>query len=443
MICYLFILICVVEYVYKRYFNALIFFFFLFLEGFQIIPMNILTLGFFSGYSGDAAFLVFFILFIIRGKHWLKNGIRNTLFYKTIFLFLFVLLLNVLYGLACGYTLGDVFKGSRLYLFLLGFLMFTEVPINILLKVFKVLIVITFFQSILFLTQVVTGITLLQGPKELFMDDLEYTRFYNLPKLLDFSMAVCLFWFPFKFSKIVKFTFVGVFILTIIAPLHRSYILVWFLILVLYSIFYNNSSKKVLYSFGIVIVALIISTFSIIKNRFSDIISQFDVLGNVNFNRTIESDDTFSYRVAHLMERLHYINSLDFGWLFGIGLIDEKSQAVASLPLKIGLPDPITGVLIKVYTPDLVWSMLFLTMGYIGAFFYFTIFINILIKYSKSIRNIEISKIIFVLVLLTIFLSFTSNTLLNPIFFIPVFILVVIIEKREEYYYKFLAPKSK
>jgi hypothetical protein len=436
MICYLVIIISIIEFINKRYFNALIFFFFLLLDGFQVIPMYILTLGFYSGYSGDGAFLIFIILFVIRGKYWLKNGIRNTLFSKTIFLFLFILFVNTLYGIASGYELIDVFKGARLYLFLFGFFMFTEIPISIIVRVFKILIIITFFQSILFLMQVLTGITLLQGPKELFMDDLEYTRFYNLPKLLDFSMAVCLFWYPFKFSKVSKYIFVGVFILTIIAPLHRSYIIAWFIVLVLYSIFYNRSSKKMLYSFGVISIVLILSTISIIKNRFADIISQMEVLGNLSFDKTIESDGTFSYRIAHLMERLRYINSLDFGWLFGIGLLDEKSQAVSSLPLKIGLPDPITGIIVKVYTPDLVWSMLILTMGYVGAFFYLNIFINILRKYSRNKRSIEISKIIFVLVLLTIFLSFTSNTLLNPIFFIPVFILIIIIEKRNEHFSK-------
>lgn len=429
MICYIFILVCIIEFVKKRYFNSLMFFFFLFLEGFQIIPMDILTLGFFSGYSGDAALLIFFILFIIRGKYWVNNSIKNTLFSKTIFLFLFILSLNMLYGLAKGYSFGDVFKGARLYLFLPGFLMFTEIPLPVFIRVFRVLIIITFFQSLLFLLQVVTGVTLLQGPKELFMDDIQYTRFYNLPKLLDFSMAICLFWFPFKLSKLIRFIFIGVFALTIIAPLHRSYIIMWFVVLALYSFFYNNSSKKVLYFLALSTVAFILSTLELIRNRFSDALDQIAVLTTVYTSGKVEETGTFAYRVAHLLERLSYINSQSLGWFFGIGLLDEKSPEVASLPLKIGLPDPITGGIVKVYTPDLVWSLLILTMGYVGAIFYMAIFINILRKYSKNIKSIEISKVIFILVLLPILLSFASNTLLNPIFFIPVFVLILIIEK--------------
>jgi hypothetical protein len=307
--------------------------------------------------------------------------------------------------------------------------MFTDIPVKILINVFKVLIIITFFQSLLFLLQVVTGQTLLQGPKLLFMEDLEYTRFYNVPKLLDFSMAICLFWFPFKLSKLIRFVFIGVFALTIIAPLHRSYIIMWFVVLALYSFFYNKRSRKVLYLFVISIVAFILSTFEVIKNRFSDVLDELSVLENIYSNKLIEDTGTFTYRMAHLIERINYINAQFLGWFFGIGLLDEKSLQAKTLPLKIGLSDPITGVIVKVYTPDLVWSWLFLTMGYVGAFFYMAIFINILRTYSKNSINIEISKVIFILILLPVLLSFTSNTLLNPIFFIPVFILILIIEK--------------
>lgn len=443
MICYLLALISIVEFTRKRYFNALMIFFFLLLEGFQLIPVDLLTIGFFSGTSIDAALLVFLGLFFIRGQYWLKSIINNASFSKAIWLFILLLFLNMGYGVINGYSFGDVFKGARLYLFLLSFLMLTEVPMNEMLRIIRVLIIITFLQSILFLLQVVTGQTiLLQGPKELDMEDLNYKRFYNMPKLLDLALASCLFWFPFKASKKIRLLFISIFVLTALAPLHRGYIFSWLITITLYSLLFNNYAKKALYLSLIAGGIVVILSVEVLRNRFMEAFDQLSIVGDIISNRLIYDSNTFLYRVNHLTERLAYINKEPVRWFMGIGLIDEKASQVAALPLQYGLPDPVTGNPIKVYTPDLVWSMLLLTMGYLGGLFYVNIFLRILRKYSKHAISKEISKVIFTLILIGFFSSFTSNMLLQPFFFIPILMLILIIEKKAAYMQTERVPKD-
>lgn len=432
MICYLLIFFCVVEYLKKRYVGSLIIFFFLLLDGFQVIPMKILTVGYYSGSTIDAALLAFLILFLIRGSYWLNSEIKNTGFVKAIWLFIIVLIANMIYGVMNGYAFGDVFKGARLYLFLLSFLMFTEIPVNDVMKVIRVLIIIVFFQSILFVLQVVTGKTLLQGPEALVADDLNYTRFYNSPKLLEFALAVCLFWFPFKRLKNLRIFFISIFALAVLAPLHRGLIASWFLTFGLYALLFNSYAKKALYISLIFGLAVVVLSVDILRNRMFEAFDQITIVGDILSNKTVYDSNTFIYRINHFTERLNYVSTLTFGWLFGIGLVDEKSPLVAHLPLQYGLPDPKGAGIIKVYTPDLVWSMIFLTMGYVGTFLYINIYVNLLRKYSRNIVSVEISKVIFTLILIGFFSSFTSNTMLQPHFFVPILILTVIIEMEKK-----------
>lgn len=435
MICYFLIFICLVEFVKKHYFMPMMIFWFLLLNGFQIIPMTFLTWGFFSGASIDAALLIVAALFIIRGKFWLKNSIRSTAISKAIIIFMYYVVLNMLYGiLVQGYSFPDVLKGVRLYIMLLSFFMFTEIPMSVLIRISKTIVIITFFQSILYLMQIYTGKAILQGGNEYWMSDLDYMRFYNIPFLLNFSICVCLFWFPFRsFLKRYRVLFIFVFSLTVIGPLHRSYIMGWLFMLGIYSIFYNSYLKKGIYLTGTVIIAFILDSIEIIHKRLSDVFQQMSFIGDIFTNKMIEDDNNFSYRINHLIERLIYINTHAFGWLFGIGFIDDRAPQAIKLPLQYGLADPLHGIIQKVYTPDIAWSMLILTMGYVGTILYLNIFVKTIWLYSKDAITPELSKIIFILSLFLLTGMFTSSAITQPNCYIPILMLVVMIEKRKQF----------
>jgi hypothetical protein len=432
MICYILILLCITEYLKKRYIGSMLIFWFLLLEGFQVIPLGVLTFGFFSGTTIDAALICFLLLLVLRVRIWINNWSIAPSVLKAIAFFLVLLVLNTLYGYLNGYSVIDIFRGARLYLFLGSFLMFVEMPLQDILKVMKFLIIITFFQSILFLMQVVTGVSLLQGPEALVMEDDNYIRFYNLPKLLDFALLISLFWFPFDLSRKLRYLFIAVFILTLIAPLHRGYLLAWFLSLIFSSLYFNNYIEKFKYVTLMAVVAGVVLSIELVRNRLYEAMVQFSVLTEVFSGNVIYESNTFIYRINHLMERIDLVNLRALGWLFGIGLIDDHAPQAANLPLNYGLPDPITGNIIKVYTPDLVWSMLILTMGYIGAILYLNIFGNILYSYAKIVAEVKLKKVLFTLILIAILTSFTGNFLLQPHFFLPCLMLLVIISKYDE-----------
>ncbi|WP_184542704.1 hypothetical protein [Mucilaginibacter sp. FT3.2] len=414
----------------KKYFPSLMIFFFLFLDGFQIIPLDILTAGSFSGATLDSALFVFIGLFLLRGRVWLKHPIMQASFAKLVMVFIGLVILNLIYGLVVmDYSFADVFKGGRLYFFLLSFLMFTEIPLQIIYKLIKTLIFITFIQSILFSLQIVTGHSILQGPKELEVEDLNYVRFYNGPKLVDFSMLIVLFWNPFTKIKWLRWAMIFVFACNIVGPLDRGYLFAWFAAIGLSAVIYNRFDRKVFYILGIVIVGFAVLSISVVQKRVNEAIENLSALETISSGHTILDDNTFTYRIQHLAERIDYISTEPVGWLFGIGLVDERAPQVDHLPFHWGLADPSTGRITKVYTADIAWSMLFLTLGFVGTFLYALIFIWILLKFKKNSFIPEISKVIFTLIVLTFITSITSSGLIQPSYYVPLFVLIVFICK--------------
>ena len=401
-------------------------FFFLLLDGFQLIPLEILTTGFFSGASADGGLLIFIFLFLVRGRIWLKSPLLTIITPKILTLFSIFIIINCIYAFAIqGYSPVDIFKGGRYLLYLFSFLLFVEVSSKKILQLVRILVICTLILSIIFLVQIVTGKSILQGAPELVLEDINYTRFYNLPKLLDFSLAVVLFWFPFRLSKGIRYLLSGILILTVIGPLHRGYLFSWFVTIFLFSLVYNSLQKKLLYIFGLIIVGMIALSFTVVGSRLNEAIDQISVLNNSNFNLNNTESNTFIYRVSHVLERVDYINSIPGGWFWGIGLIDERAPQVDQLPLKIGLPDPVSGKTIKVYTADISWSTPILTIGFIGTILFIIFWGQMLRIVIKNKINLKISKAIFTIIIVGFLSSFTSSTILEPRFIVPIMMLIV------------------
>jgi hypothetical protein len=279
------------------------------------------------------------------------------------------------------------------------------------------------------LFQILLGQAILQSSNESFFEDINFTRFYNSPKLLDFSLAFCLFKFPFSFNPKFRYLFIAVFILTIIGPLHRGYILAWLFVSFIMLLIFIPNYLKLGYSFIGLFFIFLLNSVGILKYRFSNIIEEFSVLSDIYSNKINIDVNTFSYRLSHLSERMSYLNSEFIYWIIGIGFVDESSPEVFKLPFKYGLVSQETGLLVKVYTPDLVWSMLFLTMGYIGSMVYLNIFFQSFRKLVFRKWSNSYSKILFVLIMMALITSFTSNYLINPVFFVSYLLVIVLVEK--------------
>lgn len=429
------------EYVKKRYTTSLIIFYFLLLEGLQIVPMSFLTLGFFSGISTDGALLVLLGLAVIRGPIWFKNPIRYTAVGKAIIFFMYYAIVNVLYGVIVQrYSFIDVFRGARDYLFMLTFFMFSEVPLKTIVRVIRILIIIVAFQSVLYLLQIYTGHEILQaGSTTQYMTGIGYHRFMNVPRLLSFAMAVCFFWFPFTgFIKKYRNLLLVLLIVTFIGPLPRAGIICWFAAIIIYSFIYEGYLKRSIYLIGAGIAALMLSYVDIISKRFSSVMDQLSVLNELFSNQQLEAvqvadGNTFLYRLNHLLERLAYINTHSLGWLFGIGFLDEKAPQAQELPFKYGLINPDTHHVLKIFTVDLIWSPALLLMGYVGTIIFLNIYLKILRNYSRINASIKVSKVIFILVVLSFLVSFTSDAMIDAEYYVPILMLVVLLEKKKQY----------
>ncbi|OYU92629.1 MAG: hypothetical protein CFE21_23145, partial [Bacteroidetes bacterium B1(2017)] len=122
--------------------------------------------------------------------------------------------------------------------------------------------------------------------------------------------------------------------------------------------------------------------------------------------------NTFSYRLAHFIERAQFVSKEPLESIFGLGFITENSTSANKLHFNVGLLDVKTNKITQIDTGDVVWSLLILQGGWM------IIFLNILVVYTlysffnkHSISKIAESAKIYLLIVIT--LSFFSTELIN------------------------------
>ena len=430
MICYALIIIGFAFYQKKLYYAFSIILLFFLTDAFQVIPLKIITIGFFSGATLDAALLlVLSIVFVFKRKALFKHSL-----FKPIRIFIYFIIFDVFISLLLfQYDFGSIFRSLRNYLFLLSFVIFYTEDSEWIFKFIRLLIILTAIQSLLFIGQIVFNIPLLNGASidEVgIIEDIGYKRYYNLPKFLDFSFLLCIFFFPFKQVQL-KIVLLTLFIVTIVAPLHRAYLLVYFITFIIYVSLFNSFQKRIIYLILILCLAAGVGSIPAVNNRISSAIDEI-----VDFQKTSSSvrgytnGGTFSYRINHLQERLDYTLSQPLGFWVGLGLIDDKSPETRKIPFKFGLPDLKTGKITKIYTPDIAWSMLVVNYGILGTVLFVLIFLKLMRFFWRN-RADKIGHIGFIIIIVGFLGSFTGNFILLPYFYFSIFITIFLMSRKQ------------
>jgi len=408
---FLITLMCLYFYFKGDAFKSVLFFLFLLTDGFQLIPEFIFKWGV-PIYGKDYALV--FVLVIFFSETFIK-GIN---FYKNkIFLAILFFLLYTVLALIIDLTwFSPSFIGSlliyRVNLFFLSYFWLSTISTSTYSKLFKVILIITVFQSLICLLQIPFGVKLLTGGgiAEYTEMGFKWIRFTNLP----YFLLPCLFILMLEKKTYIPYrkTMIFLFIITILFTLTRTLIIGLF-ITICFAIFLGllNGQKKLI----IILLSIFVISSPLIGSRL--ISSTQDFNNAINQNEISTNDGmTFTYRILHTTERYLYISKSLKGIFFGIGFIHERNFPDDTF--LIGHVDYDNDYRItQLEQDDISWSNLFLRFGIIGSIIYLFVFYTFLNHFYK-LKNNSIASSGFLFLIMSFILSFSSGRFSQADFFI-------------------------
>lgn len=413
-----------------RFYGSLLIFVGLATKGFLIIPQEWLLAGLPVEKTSDMAIMYIVVICLLRFDI-LQRAIRRDPILRWIVIFILFVFVDALYSrFVLGYELTSVVRVFRNNLFLLSFFVFMLVPVQDLMRVWHMIAIITLVQCILFLLQIPTGTVLLGDPESTTINNMEsigWVRYYNLPTFLIPTLFYYLFAHKYH-SRVAKWLTIGLLIITVVAPMHRSLMLIIALVASMYILAQQTTSKRFLYVALLIIVGNGAMMIDSVRSRMNDGLADINKIlapGHAVTYLSYEASDTFTYRIAHLAERLTYVLSEPARLLFGIGLLTEDAKQTSKLTFEAGLYNQHTGEISQIDTSDIAWSLLILYVGVVGTILFIILHVK-LFRCFLTHRNISMS-VVGALTLATVFLiSFTGVEILYGSFRISMTLLLAI-----------------
>lgn len=401
----------------QRTYSLLIFFFFSF-YGFQIIPEEWFDTGLGISKSTDFALIYIFVLFGYGCFAYHDFIPLNKMTYLIAVYLVAILVIVGVNKFIYEIGWGDILRTARNYFFVLAYYPLRRVGKEEVDRLLKILLYIVLFQSLLFAIQAFTGKALLAGAEDKSGGDLIY-RFYNSPRMLYFFIFYTLFVQPLGKKHSV---FAGILlVITSFLPMHRSLIIMVILTLSFgYLLNVGNLKRFIRYLPYALLVAIPLS-FVLFAQVGSRTISDLQMLREGNFaeiedseeieNFEMDSESTFTFRIAHFMERYLYAQTDKWNEFFGIGLMSEDSPYTNNnLNFVIGLVDDKTGGVVQLESGDIAWSNFIVRYGYVGTLAYLIFYLGLAWFFFVN-RKDKLSLSLLLYMLLVLGTSLTSDTL--------------------------------
>lgn len=401
----------------QRTYSLLIFFFFVF-NGFQIIPEELFETG--LGFSKPTDFALMYI-FVLFGYGCFAYHDYIPLNKMTYLIAIYLAAILVIIGVnkfVYGIGWGDILKTSRNYFFVLAYYPLRRIKKEEVDLLLKILLYIVLFQSFLFAIQAFTGKALLAGAEDKSAPDLIY-RFYNSPRMLYFFIFYTIFVQP--LGKKQSLIAGVVLVITSFLPLHRSLTILVILTLSLgYILNVGNLKRFVRYLPYVLLIAipLCVVLFAQIGSR---TITDLQMVQEGDFSEMEDSEDfeefemdsesTFTFRIALLMERYLYARTDKWNEFFGLGLMSEDSPYTNNnLNFVIGLIDDKTGGVVQLESGDIAWSNFVVRYGYVGTLAYMIFYLGLAWFFFIN-RKDKLSLSLLLYMLLILGFSLTSDIL--------------------------------
>ena len=355
---------------------------------------------------GLILYIMWFITYLRKGKITKSHPLT-----KYILVFYLFLLFSGIYDICIGTSVGDVIKYMRQWLLLTVVFIAPNINFSAIKQSLQQITTITVYLSVYILAIRFIG----------FVDVLDLNSIEGRGiKPPSYSMIGSLLVFanPWNYSNNKKLIYLTLLVLPILLSLKVTYSVTVVGLISLYILTKSstNLAKRSAMLMGILIGTVIfISSANNFMERVNEMITNLSSqsLGN------IESEDNFTYRLAHSNERLQYILETPAKAVRGLGFVTEENYKENAFI--VGLWSRSKEKIVQLDTGDIAWSILFLRLGLLGLAVYLSIYFKLT---SLMFKNRKISPIYGVYATtFIVFLTFTSlgNTIITmgEFFFIP------------------------
>jgi hypothetical protein len=420
---------------------ALIVFFFFITSGFNLIPEEIMEIKLFSK-GMDYAILIM-VGIVIIDSFCIKNYLKPDRLLWLILIFYGFLAVCVIYNrLVVGTSWTEIIRTARYNVLWIAYPVFRNLSKERLLLLLKCLFLVTVGCSILYLFQIVLDEFILNKAMKVYFRGFGMTipRFYNQPDMLHFFTFMAIYFNPYK--GLIKRITTIILVLALLGAFHRSLIIAFILAI---SMGYIVRLPRVKRMGALTSIAILCSFFIVFFGyKFMNSRTVIDVSivasGNV---ATLEAGDidienlhnsTFTFRIAHLLERNQYLLEHPRAMLLGAGLMTEDSKLADSMfDFKIGLVEESLGKTVQLDTGDISYSILILRYGYVGTLLILMLYVFLMYYFYKNREN-PIGLFSFVYLIVVIVISFFSYTLTSPITFLLPLVTYCVLEKNKDEY---------
>jgi len=418
---------------------ALIIFFFFITSGFNLIPEEIMTNKLFSKGMDYAILIIGGI--VIVDSFCIKSYLKPDKLFWFIFVFYMFLAICVIYN---KYVIGvgwkEIIRTARYNVLWIAYLVFRNLPKEKLHLLLKWLFSITVFCSTLFLLQIILNTRILNDAMKVYIQlfGMKIPRFYNQPDMLQIFTFMAIYFNPYK-GKIKIITAI-ILILALLGAFHRSLVIAFFAAISIGYVICLPRIKRVVILTSVAIIGLFFIVFWGYQFANSRTIKDIAIVtsGNVAAIDDLEIDmddlqnSTFTFRIAHLLERNQYILDHPKSMLFGVGLMTEDSKLTDKMfDFHIGLiEETLGGKIAQLDTGDISYSILFMRYGYLGALLNLSLYIFLMGYFYKN-RQDSVELFSFVYFVVVIIISFFSHILILPVTFLLPLITYSVVKKNK------------
>lgn len=319
---------------------------------------------------------------------------------RYIHLFFAFLIINGIYDIYCGTSIGDVIRYCRHWSFLTIVYIVPYIKREWTLGSLKIIYYVTAACCLLLLFQRFTGITIVE------IRSIGLERGVKPPSFSIWCAAMCLInvW---RYGGLKRVIHLLIFLSPILLNMKMTYAISIISIYVVYFIVSSHWSlaRKVFASIGLIVSIVIFFSFATsFQERFLSMIKETDNIGQE------EVTGNFSYRILHATERYDYIMREPETAIRGLGYVSETN--FKNGVFNIGLRDEDTNDIVQLNTGDIAWSLFFVRFGLLGLAVYLLMYFRIVVQYGKHMRDNRFNGFFFSMLLVFLFFSSLGNTII-------------------------------
>ena len=415
---------------------ALVIVFFFLTSGFNLVSEDLLKDSLLSK-GMDYAILVI-VGMVIIDSFCIKNYLKPDRLIWLILTFYVFLGVCIIYNkFAVGTSWNDIIRTARYNVLWIAYLIFRNLSKERLSHLMKSLFLVTVICATLYILQIFLNERILNESMKVYANifGMKIPRFYNQPDMLLIFTFMAIYFNPYKgMAKIITTT---ILVIALLGAFHRSLIIAFILAISIGYVIRLSRVKRTVILTSIAIIGSIFIVFWGYNFANSRTIKDISIVtsGNVadidakDIDIETLQESTFTFRIAHLLERNQYLLDHPEAMLFGAGLMAEDSKLTdVMFDFKVGLLEEALNKTTQLDTGDISYSILIMRYGYMGTLLVLSLYIFLMVYFYKN-RNNPVGLFSFASFIVIIVISFSSSTLTMPVSFLLPLVTYNIIQK--------------